>query len=202
MTSTSDVLVIRKDSASHGVRYDQLCIRWWMWLLSLPRPVNPAFDQIGKFATANQDDPEAVFLCQTLESFKPIPRREIKIAYGKNIFMPIINWISFRDDEKQTDEYLKNLAKEKIDSVGKLELYINNKPLDKDLSTYRVQTSIFEMTLPNDNILDAKQGPTQLVSDGYWILFKPLVRNIELNSRGSCSSGITEIGINYNIVLE
>jgi hypothetical protein len=198
---SSDVLVFNIDSYPLGMKYDQWCIKWWIWLLSIPKSTNPVMDLMGNFAHTNQENKDVFFLCQTIESRKPLPTREIRIPFGGKIFLPIINWICFKDNEEHTHGYLKKLAKEKIDSVGNLELYINDKILDEDLSKYRVQPPIFEMKLPEDNILGIKPGLTSLVTDGYWIFFEPLIHDIKLSSFGSCSLGITEIGVNYQIKL-
>ena len=115
--------------------------------------------------------------------------------------MPILNWISFRDEKAQTDEELKIMAKETMDKIGKLELFINNRPLDVDLFAHRDTPYAFYVTLPVDNILGATPGPTRLVTDGYWIFLKPLKNEFKMTSSGSCSSGITEIGVNYSIKI-
>jgi len=198
---SSDVIIFDIDSSPSGMRYDQWCIKWWIWLLSIPKSINPALDLVGNYASTNQGNNKVFFLCQTIESSKTLPTREIKIPIRGKIFLPIINWICFKDNEEQTSEYLKNLAKEKMDRIGKLELYINDKPVCEDLSKYRVQPPIFEMEIPENNILGVKPGFTHLVTDGYWIFFEPLIQDIKLSSFGSCSSGITEIGVNYNIKL-
>jgi hypothetical protein len=197
----SDVIIFNIDSSPLGMSYDQWCIKWWTWLLSIPKPINPVSDAEGNFASTNQGNNMVFFLCQTIESCKPLPTREIKIPFGAKIFLPIINWVCFKDNDEQTNEYLKNLAKEKMDRIGKLELYINDKPVSEDLANYRVQPPIFEIDLPENNILGIKPGLTSLVTDGYWILFEPLIQDIGLSSFGSCSLGITEIGVNYNIKL-
>ncbi len=199
-----DDLILKKDLCPLGNSYDQWCIQWCIWLLSIPKNVNPVFDESGDSfeCTDNPYYPKVLFLCQTIEPSKSIPKRNIKIPYGSMIFLPIINWISPKENEAQTDEELKISAKEKIDSVGRLELYINNNILKKDLSQYRLQPTIFEMILPMDNILDVKPGYTKLVTDGYWIFLKPLKENLDMASVGSCSLGVTEISVNYHIELE
>ena len=43
-----------------------------------------------------------------------------------------------------------------------------------NLESYRVQTDIFNFTLPENNILNLKPQTTQAVADGNWLFFKPL----------------------------
>ena len=66
-----------------------------------------------------------------------------------------------------------------------------------DLNRQRVQTPILKMTLPDENILNVPHGQYRLVSDGYWVFFKPLKQITKITSLGACSSGITKIGIHY-----
>lgn len=197
---SSDVLIYETNSSPLGISYEQWCIRWWNWLLSIPRQINPVYDKNGNFASKNQDNSEVFFLCQTIESCIPIPRRKVIIPKDKKIFMPIINWISFKDNN-ETDQELIDLARQRINSVGRLEIYVNQKKLENSLWSYRVQPPLFEMVLPHSNILGIKGGKTTLVTDGYWIFFEPLVQDIELTSSGACSLGITEIGVDYHIKL-
>ncbi len=44
----------------------------------------------------------------------------------------------------------------------------------QNLDKYDVQSPLFNMTFPQDNIFGASAGPTQAVSDGYWVFLKPL----------------------------
>jgi hypothetical protein len=102
-----------------GLSYSEWSERWWLWLLSFPKSTNPAFNYSKEWMTTTHAATENIsFLCQTIESRKPIPRRRIQIPNGSYIFMPILNWISINDEADQTDEELIKLAKEKMDKVG------------------------------------------------------------------------------------
>ena len=43
-----------------------------------------------------------------------------------------------------------------------------------DLNTYRFQSPLFNLTLPENNIFGLPAGTTQAVADGFWILLEPL----------------------------
>jgi hypothetical protein len=184
-----------------GLSYSEWSERWWQWLLSFPKSTNPAFNNSKEWMTTNTTTENVSFLCQTIEAFRPIPRRRIQIPDGGYIFMPILNWISINDEDDQTDEELIKLAKEKMDKVGKLDLRLNGNTLDLRLEEYRVRSRIFEMIMEAGNVLDARSGSHRLVSDGYWIFLRPQISDLILSSFGSCSSGITEIGVDYRIRL-
>jgi hypothetical protein len=180
--------------------YSECSVKWWKWLLSIPKSASPAFDNNGSFAHQKQDDP-LFFLCQTVESTDFLPQRVVEVPRGKKIFMPIVNWLSVKDND-QTDEELIALANERMDKVEKLELYINGKQIIDNFVRYRTRSPFFEVTLCDDNILDAEAGNTRLLSDGYWIMLEALSREVRLTTFGACSSGVTRIGVGYHITIK
>ena len=76
---------------------------------------------------------------------------------------------------------------------------MDGKPLRQDLSKFRVRTNIFHMRIPDNNVLEIPPAEYRLVSDGYWLFFRPLSRSMEITSFGACSSGLTEIGVHYSL---
>ena len=200
MESTG-INVYRIDDTPYGITYEQWCIEWWRWLLSFPKSTNPACDEDGSLAKHNQFYPNVYFLCQTMEKSHYVPNREVTIPIGVKIFLPIINWISVKVDG-QSEKEMIDLAKMRIDSVGRLQVKINNEELDINLWSNRVRPPPFEVELPEDNLLEEDSGIKTLVTDGYWIFFEPLTHEITLSTSGACSLGITEIGVKYRIKLE
>jgi hypothetical protein len=181
--------------------YAESSVNWWKWLLSIPKSFSPAFDYRGSFAYLKQNDPSLFFLCQTIETTDSIPQREVIIPYGKKIFMPLINWLSVRDDE-QSDEELIALANERMDNIGRIELHINGKQLIDNFPKYRVRSPFFEVILCSENILDVKPGKTRLLSDGYWIMLESAMsKEVTLTTLGACSLGKTQIGVGYHIAI-
>ncbi|VFJ12946.1 hypothetical protein [Candidatus Nitrosocosmicus franklandus] len=197
----AEVLIYPSNSFPMGKSFNDWCILWWKWLLTIEKSNNPAYDMTGKKAYINQSDPDVFFLCQTFEKSRIFPHRRIEILHKKKIFLPILNWISFRDEENQSEETLKSEAADKMNKIGMLEFYVNGKPVRDRLPEFRVRTPLFEVNLPNDNILGVKQGLTTVVSDGYWLFLESNLNKINISSLGSCSSGITEIGVNYQIIF-
>jgi hypothetical protein len=90
---------------------------------------------------------------------------------------------------------------ERMDEAANLRLSINEKPVPLDLSNFRVQSIVSDIVLPNDNILDMEPGATSIIADGFWIFFQPLVKDLTLETYGSCQSGITQIAVNYRITV-
>jgi hypothetical protein len=189
------------DSKPFGHTYAEWSAKWWQWLLSIPKSRNPAFDSTGVCANLNQNYPDVFFLCQTHESAPFIPNRTVTITPGRSIFMPIINWVSILHTDGETDRELIEIANKRMDVVANLQLSIDGITIKAGLEKYRTQSQFFEVMLPENNIFALPSGTIRAVSDGYWIFLKQLEHDTELSSFGSCSSGVTKIGVNYTLHL-
>ena len=197
--SSNSCIIYPIDTKPFGYSYSKWSERWWRWLLSVPLNTNPAFDLTGSNTKLNQAHPNVYFLCQTIEGAEWIPTRRTTVPEGSAIFMPIINWISVLDIDGKNEEELHSVARDKMDKVANLEVEINRAKLEVSLDHYRVHSTFFSVELPANNILQLPAGSRGLVSDGYWICFYPSYERVMLSTFGSCSSGKTRIGINYDI---
>jgi hypothetical protein len=183
-----------------GLSYGDWTVKWWKWILQIPKSINPLFDKDGKNAYLNQIHGKVFFLCQTLESSGKFPLRTVKIPKESSIFMPVINWVSVLGEDGETDEQLLRVARQRMDVVKDLHIHINKIALTTDtLKKFRTQSPFMDVLLPENNIFGQPSGQTRMVSDGYWIFLRPISDSIRIKSLGSCSSGITKIGVDYNI---
>lgn len=194
-------LIYPIESRPYGYSYNEWSAKWWQWLLSISKPSSPAFDSSGKNAGVQQKYPNVFFLCQTYEKSGVIPKRSISLPKDKAIFIPIINWISLMHHDGETDKELFDKATKSMDVIGDMKISINGITLKENLRNFRALSPFFEVELPQDNIIGISPGRRRAISDGYWILFKPLQTEISLTSVGSCSSGATKIGVDYEIIL-
>ena len=98
----------------YDIEYDIWCIRWWQWLLSIPREYNPLTDIKGENCAQNQTDPFAWFLASTFVSNTSVDR-VCKVSSEKSIFFPIVNALctSAEYPNKSVTE-LVSLAKDRI----------------------------------------------------------------------------------------
>lgn len=190
------------DSRPYGLSYVEWTIKWWQWLLSIPKQDNPAFDITGINSNLNQNDPDVFFLCETIEGVDKMPNRRCIIPAGRSILMPIINWISVLHVDGETDQELVTTAKKKMDEVADLEITVNGITITEDLREYRAKSAFFDVIFPENNALGVDTGPARCLSDGYWVFLKPLTRDTKLSTVGSCSSGATRLGVNYDILIE
>lgn len=114
--------------------------------------------------------------------------------------MPIINWIWAIEGESTDIENLKKTAKRKMDEASNLKFLINQRPLSLELSKFRFQCVIPNISLPKDNILDIEPGSAVAVADGFWIYFQPLTKNLLIETFGTCQSGLIKIAAKYQLL--
>ena len=187
------------DCETYGIGLQEWSVRWWRWLLSIPKEMSPAIDYTGSNATIGQIYPHVFFLCQTIEGVESLPVRKISIPRNQSVFMPLINWISALHVDGETDDDLVRVGKQKMDSAKNLELLLNEQHYLLDFRKLRHSSRNFQANLPENNILDVPPGETRCFSDGYWLFFNTKKTDFKLDTFGTCSSGITKIGVSYDI---
>ena len=122
----------------------------------------------------NQNDKNVWFLTGTFGNIVPV-KRKCTIPAGKAIFFPILE----KEDSLEEDSDLKTeleLIKRSRDATNRvvhMEATIDGEKIDQ-LDSYRVQSEVFNLTFPEDNVYDVRPGLTRSVCDGYWLFIKPL----------------------------
>jgi hypothetical protein len=170
--SNIKIETFQADSKPYGLPYGEWTARWWQWAYSIPKDVNPAYDDTGRYCTQGQSGP-VWFLTGTYGH--PVDRY-CTIPFGKAILFPILNSeCSFAEfPNLKTEKELRQCSKEMEDTVNYLEAKVNGIGI-KDLAKSRIQSPLFNFTLPKNNILELPpQTTTQAISDGNWVFLKPL----------------------------
>ena len=80
--------VFPPNSKPYGSSYAEWSIKWWKWVVSIPRKDNPGEDKTGTNSGLGQRGP-VWFLAGTFENL-PIAERKCTIPFGKAIFFPVI----------------------------------------------------------------------------------------------------------------
>jgi len=169
--------VVPVDSKFLGNTYGGWSADWWKWVVSIPADRNP-LSATGNFNAAIGQSGDVWFLAGTLGG--PTVNRNCKIPAGKALFFPIINAEGSKvEGNGKTPEELRAYAKGLIDHVTVREVTVDGHPLIH-LDKFRVESKPFVFKLPLKNILvspdgsTAPAGPSLAMSDGYWIMLKPL----------------------------
>jgi hypothetical protein len=160
-----------QDSKPYGLTFPQWSEAWWRWTVSAPDPINPLKDGTGKNCGINQNDPNVWYLTGT-GSGKVI--RECSIPSGKAIlFQPAGTECSFAENPSLKTEAELRMCAIAGDQVSSIHVSIDGRSI-QSLQNYIVQTPLFNMTFPQNNIFGAPAGPTQSVSSAYLTFLEPL----------------------------
>jgi hypothetical protein len=165
------IRIFSVESTPFGSAFSEWCVRWLKWCLEQPIEHNPAKDMTGKKCCQNQSGP-VWFLAGT---FGGQATRKCTIPMKKAIMFPIIEKeCSFAEDRDITTE--SDLISRTIDQTSRishLEASIDGLAV-QHLSRYRVQTRVFDLVFPKNNVYSVQEGSTRATSNGFWILLEPL----------------------------
>lgn len=168
-----------------GKSWDEWSMEWWKWVLTTPDAINPVNDIDGKLQSVGPPGTNMFFLAGT---HSKVAERTVTVPRGRSIFTCVaVMSASFAEfPSLKTVDQLKTYA-EKGNNVKAMKVAVSKindsgnrtEPIIlemNDLKQYHVPpTDVFEVTLPRHNLqLYAKEGETQVVSDGYWICLKQL----------------------------
>jgi hypothetical protein len=146
-------------------------------MLSVPKKENPCLDETGKYCSANQTNKNVWFLAGTFGNIIPV-RRKCKVPLRKGIFFPLlVKEDSFAEDyDLNTEADLIERSRNATDKVLHMEATIEKadrtrriRLLREHLQKYRVQSEVFDLSFPQDNVYDVRAGVTRAVCDGFWL---------------------------------
>jgi hypothetical protein len=196
---SNNLLVFSPESNPYGMSYAEWTAKWWQWVLSLPVENNPVNDNTGKNCAINQSGP-VWFLAGTVNG---VAKRNCTIPAEKAILFPILNHGGTLADAPtiKSEKELLLFATREMDVISNLEVTIDGVKLN-GLQRYRVQSPIFDVVLPENNLFGGTAGPTRGVSDGYWLFLESLPKGKhKIHSFGTCLAGKINIGVNYDIAI-
>jgi hypothetical protein len=173
------------DTMQYNLTYGEWTARWWQWAYSIPEDRNPVVDETGENCDEGQAGP-VWFLAGT---FGGLNVRNCEIPAGKSILFPVMNGACSKLEypELQTESELRSCAISSNDAVTELMVTIDGQPInEQQLRSYRVQSPLFELNLPEGNLISGQAGSTQAVSDGFWVFLPPLTSGAhEIHFRGA-----------------
>lgn len=162
-----------------------LTAQWWQWALSIPTGQNPQLDPTGQYCMVGQRGP--VWFLAGVFSGGPA-ERTCSVPEGAALFFPVVNSVSInapnvcgQGPENAAVKDLRQQSKGVIDAVpvDSIKVQVDG----KKTPFRRVQSQVFEVALPDDNVFDAGCGgpgsvPATIyspaVDDGYYVTLGPL----------------------------
>jgi hypothetical protein len=158
------------DAKPYGVTYAEWTARWWQWVTSLPKEDNPNYDYTGEKCAKGQEGP-VWFLGPT---FGGSAERTCTMPAGKSILFPILtsscDYITYPNIKTESD--LLECAM-KGNEEGVMEASVDGVKL-KDLQNYRIQSGLFNITIPENNVFGGPSGISEAMVDGFFVFLEPL----------------------------
>ncbi|MFO0795776.1 MAG: hypothetical protein U0586_17125 [Candidatus Brocadiaceae bacterium] len=180
----------------YGMSYGDWSAAWWQYVLSIPIGANPVLDTTGANCGVGQSS-GPVFFRVGAATTDPVPRT-CAVSAGKALFFPIINAECstvepdpFHGDDGQELRTCVGGVMDGVD-IKSLKVTVDKKKLS-DLKSFRVQSPLFDFVMPSSNNYLGLNGVTagSSVSDGYWIMLKPLSPGShEIHFKAKITSGI------------
>jgi hypothetical protein len=195
-------------SSPYGLSYNDWSAEWWKWLYSIPDDRNPAADTTGAFCAENQNASGPVWFLAGTYGSKEV--RNCTIPSGKSLLLSPIDMLCTPVDTPgaRTEEDLRKCAKEDQDKVNLVRITVDGVDIPAVMD-YRIQSSLFNLTLPEKNALGVSAQETHGVSDGYFVMLKPLPPGeYEIRSVGSLTEVTTQgtqnfaSDVTYNVTVE
>ena len=189
LASASSFTIVQPTEKYAGKTYGQWSAAWWQWAANISEPNSPVTDDTGADCAVRQKGP-VWFLAGTAGG---LASRTCTVPADKAILVPIINaeW-STVEEPGSTEEYLRAVAKDLIDHVTQTSASVDGTAIDLgpvSEGRFRFQSPLFTITFAPNNGFGVTPGTGKAVSDGFWVLVKPLSRgSIRLTSRGRPSS--------------
>jgi hypothetical protein len=192
--------VIPPDSNEFGNPYGEWSARWWQWLLSIPEATNPNLTTGNVHCELGQSG-QVWFLAGTFGGPAVTRSCILPIPAGKDLLVTPLNGV-FGELGPQVGDCspnqcdinaLRASAAANVDNPPPLVVTIDDHPV-MHVDQYRATSPVFDVTFPKGaifNIPPGLHGP--LVSDGYWLLLRPL------------SPGMHRIfsnGVTYNLTVQ
>jgi hypothetical protein len=202
-----EVQVVPTNSGEFGNTYGEWSARWWQWLLSIPEAKNPNLDKNGANCAEGQTG-QAWFLAGTFGG--SAAKRSCTVPAGKDMFFPILNGVfgqGVGDCTGPSDcdpTALRKPAAANVDNPQLLEVSIDGVGV-RNVDQYRVTSPVFNAFFPQGAIFGIAPGTHgPLVSDGYWLVVKPLSQGqhtIHITGVASPSAGGSIYEVTYRLTV-
>jgi hypothetical protein len=173
-TAISTVDVYAPNSKPYNKTYGEWNQIWWEWAQTEPIANNPIHDSTGEKCAVNQVDPNVWFLAGTTGGRV---ERDCTIPASKAILFPLLNTecSTAEDPSLTTDAALRDCARNNAPDRAQVVLKASLDGQEiPDLENYWTESSLYNYTLPEDNIWGVAAGPTQEVAAGYYLMLKPI----------------------------
>jgi hypothetical protein len=191
---------------------EMLTAQWWQWALSVPTPVNPLMDQTGEDCVIGQRG--SIWFLAGIFGGGTVART-CSAPQGNTLFFPVINSVNIntpnvcgQDANNVPVADLRALSADFINGTTALSVKVDGKDVKNLLR--RVQSQVFEVALPENNVFDPLCNPLNVpagiyspaVDDGFYMMLPPLKtgqHTLQFHAENP-SQGFAE-DVTYNITV-
>jgi len=189
--------------------FKQLSGEWWQWALSIPTGANPLADDTGANCMVGQRG-GTWFLAGSFTG--PTVVRDCDVPEGTALFFPVINYVNLNTPnvcgQNSNDISAKDLRAQIapfIDSATNVVVTLDGKAVR---NAKRVQSEVFSLALPEDNLFDAGCAPAGVpegiyspaIGDGIYVKLEGLSKGAH-TLRFSAEIPGFALDITYNLVV-
>jgi hypothetical protein len=185
-----------------GGDYADWAVAWGQWLFSFPTAVSPAADTTGAACGLGQNG-STFFLAPSAVGAGAITRA-CTIPEGTSVLVPVIavdcstaEADPFHGDDADS---LASCAKTNADAITAGHASVDGTDV-ADIASYRVQSPVFSLVLPEGNMLNAPGGVASVVVDGAFLNVEDLAAGEHTISFGGTYESGGAIDITYNITV-
>jgi hypothetical protein len=192
----------------YGNTYGEWSARWWQWAMSVPASKNPIIDTTGVNCAEAQTGP-VWFLAGT---FGGSATRKCTVPRGKALLFPVLCTLfghGVGDCSSPNDcdpNVIRKAAAPGVDNPSTLIARIDGQSVPL-LKQFRVTSPTFNMFLPPppsvgipSNLPSGAYGP--VVSDGYFVLVRPLSPGPHTIYFKGVSSGGFVVEVTYHLTVQ
>jgi hypothetical protein len=190
-------------SEPFDIPYNQWTELWWNWLVSIPMTTNPALDTDGKYCQKGlQPDYPVLFLVGSLNE---TANRSCTISSNLSLFFPATTSFCYNTaSTEKTEEELRSCAslQNSDPSTNVIIDGINLNTFAYDIKNARVQSNLFNISVPSDSILEISLQNISGIAAGNWVFLKPGVLqsgNHEISFAGKLNGTRSDVSYSLDI---
>ena len=182
-------VLIPPDELVAGVAQTEWSMQWWQWAFSFERVRSPISDRTGEMCTSRQSG-DLWYLAGTYGTRRT--ERSCKIPFGKTIFFPLINYVTFRGEgSNESCMSLASRVAALTNQPSALILEVDGRRLD-GLESHRLATPCFSL-VPGQ--------PADAVANGYYVALRPLSRGRHVLNFGGALPDMVQ-AVTYTLDVE
>jgi hypothetical protein len=161
-------LAYAPDAYVHGASLDTWSARHWQWTLGFPVSTSPGMDPTGASCMVGQHGP-VFFMARNLAPCT-VPEGAVVLIPVAGAECSSVEREPFTGDDEKA---LRDCASADVDRYTNISVTVNG-TLVPEIARYRIGTELFNVVLPEHNILGAAPGAAWVIADGYNVLLRPL----------------------------